>query len=73
MINQLMLKIKQDNLLYNYLKYHSYWYEELLLDENKIEDMIKEMKKNLKMNPEDKLNDFKEKLELFSSIIEVLK
>ena len=73
MINQLMLKIKQDKLLYNYLKYHSYWYEELLLDENKVEDMIKEMKKDLKMNPEDKLNDLKEKLELFSSIIEVLK
>ena len=73
MINELMLKIKQDKLLYLYLKYHSYWYEELILDNTKIDLMIKEMKKELKLNPEDKLKDLKGKIDLFSSIIEVLK
>ena len=67
-----MLKIKGDSLLYSYLKYHSYWYIEILLDENKLEEMIKEMKKELKLTPEDKLEDLSKKLELFSSIMGIL-
>lgn len=73
MINKSMLKIRQDKLLNEYLKYHSYWYEEIILDDTKIDLMIKEMKKELKINPEDKIENIKDKLELFSSIIEVLK
>ena len=72
MINETMLKIKGDSLLYSYLKYHSYWYIEILLDENKLEEMIKEMKKELKLTPEDKLEDLSKNLELFSSIMGIL-
>ena len=72
MINEAMLKIRNDKLLLEYLKYHSYWYEEILLDNTKLEDMIKEMKKELKMNPSDKLEDISKKIELFGSILEVI-
>ena len=72
MINETMLRIKQDQILYNYLKYHSYWYTRILLNENSIKDMIEEMKKEYKLTVEDKLKDLNNKLELVSSLLEVL-
>ena len=72
MINETMARIKQDQILYNYLKYHSYWYTRILLNENSIKEMINEMKKEYKLTTEDKLNDLNNKLELVSSLLEVL-
>lgn len=72
MINETMVRIKQDQILYNYLKYHSYWYTRILLNENSIKEMINEMKKEYKLTTEDKLKDLNNKLELVSSLLEVL-
>ena len=72
MINKTMSRIKQDQILYNYLKYHSYWYTRILLNENSIKEMINEMKKEYKLTTEDKLKDLNNKLELVSSLLEVL-
>ena len=72
MINESLLRIRNDEVLYNYLKYHSYWYIEIFKDKNKIEEMIKEMKKELKMTAEDKLEDLRKKMETFSQIMEIL-
>ena len=72
MINETIYRIKQDPMLYNYLKYHSYWYKELYLDEYKINDMINEMKEEYKLTAKDKINDLNEKLSLISSLLEVL-
>ncbi|MBR4671930.1 MAG: hypothetical protein IKO78_01850 [Bacilli bacterium] len=72
MINETMARIKQDQILYNYLKYHSYWYTRILLNENSIKEMINEMKKEYKLTTEDKLKDLNNKLELVSSLLEVL-
>lgn len=72
MINELMFNIKQDHMLYNYLKYHSYWYTRLILDESLLKEMIEEMKKEYKLTSVDKLKDLNSKLELISSFLEVL-
>jgi hypothetical protein len=72
MINYSLLRIRNDKTLYNYLKFHSYWYIEILKDSSKIDDMIKEMKDELKLNVEDKLEDLRKKMESFSQIMEIL-
>ena len=72
MINDLMYKIRNDKVLYNYLKYHSYWYTRLILNEQSIKAMINEMKKEYKITTEDKLKDLNDKLETISSLLEVL-
>ena len=72
MINEVVFKIKQDKMLYEYLKYHSYWYKIITRDESKVKDMIKEMKIELKQTPEDKIIELNKKIELLGSFIELL-
>ena len=72
MINGVIYVIKQDPKLYNYLKYHSYWYDIIYYNEGKIKEMINEMKREYKETVEDKIIDFKNKIDYFNSIIELL-
>ena len=72
MINDIFFKIKQNPLLYEYLKYHSYWYEIILNNESSIDNMIDEMKKELKLTATDKLDDLKNKIELISSFLSII-
>ncbi len=72
MINDIFFKIKQNPLLYEYLKYHSYWYEIILNNESSIDNMIDEMKKELKLTAADKLDDLKNKIELISSFLSII-
>lgn len=72
MINEAIFKIKQDKMLYEYLKYHSYWYKILTRDSNKTKDMINEMKIELKQTSADKIVDLSKKIELLSSFLNLL-
>ena len=72
MINEVIFNIKQDKNLYEYLKYHSYWYKILTRDPTRIKDMIKEMKIELKQTPEDKLKELNKKLEFINSMLQIL-
>ena len=72
MINEIIFRIKQDRKLYEYLKYHSYWYRILYYNPEKIKDMIKEMKKELKETFEDKLSDLNNKMKYIGSLIDLL-
>ena len=72
MINDEIINIKQDKPLYEYLKYHSYWYKEIKRDGKKLNDMIKEMKIELKQTTSDKIIDLNKKIEFLSSLMELL-
>ena len=72
MINEVILNIKQDKKLYEYLKYHSYWYKKITYSPEMIKDMIKEMKIELKDTVEDKLMDLNNKMKYVSSLISLL-
>lgn len=72
MINDIILFIKQDKKLYNYLKYHSYWYKILIYDNSKIKELINEMKINNKETTKDKIEDLNKKIQMISSLLEVL-
>lgn len=72
MINDEIFKIKQDKMLYEYLKYHSYWYELIKKNSLNVKEMIKEMKIELKQTPIDKIKDLNKKIELLSSFINLI-
>lgn len=73
MINNIILEIKRDNELYNYLKYHSYWYYVLTYEPNRIKDMIKEMKIELNLTTEKKLEDLNKKISFINNLFDILK
>ena len=73
MINDIIFEIKNDKKLYNYLKYHSYWYYELTYNPSIVKEMIKEMKEELKETVEDKIEDFSKKITFIENIIDILK
>jgi len=72
MINKTIIRIKQDKKLYTYLKYHSYWYNIITDNPEKIKDMIKEMKVELKETFEDKLSNVNNKMKYINSLIDLL-
>ena len=72
MINEEIFKIKQDKALYEYLKYHSYWYKIITRDNTKVKDMIEEMKIELKQTPEDKIMELNKKIQFLGTFIELL-
>lgn len=64
--------IKKDRMLYEYLKYHSYWYKEIKDNKDRVKEMILEMKKELKMTSEDKLINLSKKIEMMKAFLEVI-
>ncbi len=73
MINYIIVEIKKDNKLYNYLKYHSYWYYILTYEPQRIKDMIKEMKEELNETTEKKLEDLNKKINFIGNLFDILK
>ena len=72
MINDIIFKIKQDKKLYLYLLYHSTWYYILTYNPEKIKDMIQDMKIEYKETSIDKIKDLSKKIEMVSSLLDVL-
>jgi len=71
MIN-VIFYIKNDQVLYNYLKYHSYWYKILIRNPNLLDKMIEEMKIEYKLTMKDKIEDLGERIGLINSLLSVL-
>lgn len=64
--------VKNDQLLYNYLKYHSYWYKILIRNPNMINKMVEEMRIEYKLTMKDKIENLGERINLINSLLSVL-
>ena len=73
MRSDILIKIRNDENLFNYLKYHSYWYKELLRNPNSIRSMEIMMKKEYKLTLEDELEKLSEKVNVLKKFFDVLK
>ncbi len=73
MINETILKIRENPLLYQYLKYHSYWYKILLRDNNRVNEMISKMKEEYKITTKDKIDMVGQKINMIRSLLEVFR
>ena len=68
----LLLKIKSDPKLYQYLKHHSYWYKTLRRNPNQLTELTEEMKKEYKLTMSDKINDLSNKLMLVRTFLNMM-
>lgn len=64
--------IKTNPLIYNYLRENSSWYHTLTREPHKIKELEEEAKKFYKQTPEDKIEKFKEKIELIKTFMDVI-
>ena len=65
--------IKNNPLIYNYLRENSTWYKELNRGNDVLKLIEEEAKKYYKQTPEDKIEKISKNIELISSFIDVLK
>ncbi len=72
MRSDILIKIRTDPYLYSYLKYHSYWYKNLLRNPDSITEMIREMKKEYKLTTADKLNRINDRINTIKTFLDVL-
>lgn len=69
----LIYTLKSNPLLYNYLKYNSYWYKELIRNPSSIKQLEAEMKKEYKLTTEDKINKLNDRISMIASFLDVLR
>ena len=72
MNKELLIKIKSDPNLYNYLKYHSYWYKDLKRKPERFNEFVYEMKKEYKLTVSDKISDVGDKISFIRSFLDML-
>ena len=72
MFVQTQMTIRNNPNLYRYLRENSYWYKYLNRSPAFIKEMEQEMKSRYKLTPEDKMEEFSSRLDMITSIIDVL-
>ena len=65
--------IKNNPLIYNYLRENSTWYKELNRGSDVLKIIEEEAKKFYKQTPEDKIEKLSRNIELITSFIDVIK
>ena len=69
----LILRIKNDPKLKQFLREHSYYYKDLNRDPESIKYIEEHMKKEYHLTTEDKLKKVKEKLQTIETIMDIIK
>lgn len=64
-------KIFSNDLLHRYLRENSKWYKLLNRNPLLLDDMIQEMKDKYKLNTSDKIEKFKDRLSIITSLLDV--
>lgn len=66
-------KIRNNPPLHYYLKFHSYWYKELMRNPASLKELELEMKQEYKLTASDKISDISNKITLVRSFLDILK
>ena len=69
----LVFSLRNNPMLYRYLKYNSYWYKELCRNPSSIKVLEQEMKKAYKLTTEDKISKLNDRMSMISTFLDVLK
>ena len=72
MTTETLIRIRNNPIVYNYLRDNSYWYKELNRDGNIINEIEKEAKDYYKLNLSDKLNNLNEKLDVLKTFMDII-
>ena len=73
MIKTLIYQIREKPDMYQYLKYNSYLYKDILRGDITVKDLEKKMKIDLKDTTIDKINNLNNKIETINTFLDILK
>ena len=73
MRTDILIRIRTNPNLDNYIKYHSYLYKDLLRNPANLSIMEEEMKKEFKLTAGDKISRVNEKMEMIRTLLEVIR
>lgn len=73
MNRDLIYIVRENKMLYTYLKYNSYLYKKILRNEITIKELENMMKKELKLTAADKISNISSKIELANAFLNILK
>ena len=65
--------IRNNPPLNHYLRYHSYWYKELIRNPSSLKILEQEMKKEYKLTTEDKINKINDRMNMIATFLNVMK
>lgn len=65
--------IRSNPPLNHYLRYHSYWYKELIRNSSSLKILEQEMKKEYKLTTEDKINKLNDRMNMIATFLNVLR
>jgi hypothetical protein len=65
--------IRGNPALNHYLRYHSYWYKELIRNPSSLKILEQEMKKEYKLTTEDKINKINDRMNMIATFLNVMK
>ena len=73
MLIETRIAIKNNPYYYNFLRDNSYWYKALNRSHDNLKLMDEEVKDYFKLNFSDKLNDLSNKINMISTLIDLIK
>ena len=71
MNREVLIKIRSEPNLYNYLKYHSWWYKELKRKPGKLKEFDYEMKKEYKLTVADKISNVNDRITFIRTFLDM--
>lgn len=72
MTTETLIKIRNNPIVYNYLRINSYWYKDLNRDGSIISRIEQEAKDYYKLNLSDKLSNLNDKLSLVKTFMDII-
>ena len=72
MTTETLIKVRNNPLVYNYLRVNSKWYKDLNRDGSVISKIEQEAKDYYKLNLSDKLNNLNNKLSVFKTFMDII-
>ena len=73
MRTDILIRIRNNPNLYTYIKYHSYWYKQLMRNPNSLSIMEDEMKKEYKLTAGDKISRMNDRVQMIRTFLDVLR
>ena len=72
MTTETLIKIRNNPIVYNYLRINSYWYKDLNRDGTVINKVEQEARDYYKLNLSDRLNNLNDKLSLVKTFMDII-
>ena len=72
MKTETLIKIRNNPIIYNYLRENSYWYKAINRDDSILKEIENKAKEYYKLNLSDKLSNLNDKINIFKTFMDII-